>query len=41
MAKCGIIDNLYNFDKTGFIIGIINTLIVIIYTNRYDKAKSV
>jgi hypothetical protein len=35
MAKYRIIDNdLYNFDKTGFIIGIIIIVMVIIYINK-------
>ena len=40
MAKYRIIDdNFYNCDETGFIMGIITTLIVIIYVNRRGKAK--
>ena len=31
----------YNFDKTRFIIGIICTIIVIIYIDQYDKGKAV
>jgi hypothetical protein len=42
MAKYRIIDNnLYNFDKTGFIIDIIIILMVIIYIDKYKKAKSI
>jgi hypothetical protein len=40
MAKYRIINNnLYNFNKTSFIIDIITILIVIIYINKYKKAK--
>ena len=35
------IKDLYNFDKTGFIIGIITTSMIIIRLNRYRKAKFV
>jgi hypothetical protein len=42
MAKYRILDNnIYNFDKTGFIIDIISILLVVIYTNKYKKAKSI
>jgi hypothetical protein len=42
MAKYRIINNnLYNFDKTSFIIDIITILIVIIYIDKRRKAKSI
>jgi hypothetical protein len=42
MAKYRILNNnIYNFNKTGFIINIINILLVVIYTNKYKKAKSI
>ena len=42
MAKYQIInENLYNYNKTGFIIGIITALIVIIRSNKVGKPKSI
>ena len=37
------IDNIdiYNFDKTGFIIGVISTAIVVTSSDRYAKAKKI
>ena len=34
-------EDIYNFDKTGFMIGIITALMVVIYIERYGKAKSI
>ncbi|KAF6818193.1 transposase [Colletotrichum musicola] len=33
--------DIYNFNKTSFIISIITILIVVIYTNKYSKVKSI
>jgi hypothetical protein len=42
MAKYGITDNnLYNFNKTGFIMGVITALMVVTRSNRHRKAKSI
>ena len=42
MAKYGITDNnLYNFNKTSFIIGQITSTLVITHSNRHRKAKSI
>jgi len=42
MAKYGIIDDdLYNFDETGFIMGVIIAAMVIIHADRQGKAKFV
>ena len=42
MAKYGIQEgDLYNFDKTGFMIGIITSLIVVTRSDRRGKVKSV
>jgi RecB family endonuclease NucS len=42
MAKYGIIDDdLYNFDETGFIMGVIIALMVVTQSNRHRKAKSI
>ena len=35
------IKDLYNFNKTGFIINIITTFMVITRLNKYEKAKSI
>ena len=41
-AKYRILNyNFYNFNKTRFIIGIIYILIIIIYTDQYNKGKTV
>jgi RecB family endonuclease NucS len=41
-AKYGIVDSdFYNFDKTGFIIGIITPAIVVIYVDRRGRGKAV
>ena len=34
-------EDLYNFDETGFIIGVITFLIMVIRFNRREKAKSI
>ena len=40
MAKYGITDdNLYNFNKTSFIMGVIIATLVVIRSNRHRKAK--
>ncbi|KAF6783104.1 transposase [Colletotrichum sojae] len=42
MAKYSIREgDIYNFNRTSFIIGVITASIVVIYANRYGKAKSV
>ena len=42
MAKYGIqIEDLYNFDETGFIISIITSSLVITRSDRHGKAKSI
>ena len=42
MAKYRIIDkNLYNYNETSFIIGIITALIIIIRSNKIGKPKSI
>ena len=41
-AKYSVLDyDFYNFDETGFIIGIIYPVIVVTYTDRRDKGKVV
>jgi hypothetical protein len=41
-AKYNIIDSdFYNFDKTGFIIGQIIPGIIVIYADRYNRAKGI
>jgi hypothetical protein len=41
-AKYNIIDsNIYNFDKTGFIIGQIAPGMVVIYIDQYNKNKTI
>ena len=35
------VEDLYNFNETGFIISIIIVFMVIIYLDRYGKAKSI
>ena len=42
IAKYGIHDtDIYNFDKTRFIIGIISTAMIVISSDRHAKAKKV
>jgi hypothetical protein len=41
-AKYGILDyDLYNFDETGFIIGIITAAIVVTHVDRHSRGKAV
>jgi hypothetical protein len=41
-AKYGIVDSdFYNFDETGFMIGIITPTIVVIYVDRCGRGKVV
>jgi len=41
-VKYGIFNNdMYNFDKTGFLMGIITTRMVVTTSNGYRKAKKV
>jgi hypothetical protein len=42
IAKYGIQDtDIYNFDKTGFIINIISTAIVVTSSDRYTNTKRI
>ena len=42
MRKYGIqLKNLYNFSETGFIINIIITSFIIIYSEKHEKAKTI
>ena len=42
MAKYRIqIENLYNFDETGFMMGIIISFLIITRSDRHEKAKSI
>ena len=41
-AKYSVVDvDFYNFDTTGFMMGVIYSRIVVIHANRYSKSKAV
>ena len=42
MKKYGIqLKNLYNFNKTGFMMDVITTSLIITHSKKYEKAKAI